>query len=368
MKCLTLIIKPTLLCNCACKYCITPQIIPRNKMSPHDIEVLCQKISNSAVYDSFTFIWHGGEPLLMGIDFYKEVFKIQKRILNKCKYQNTFQTNCTLINDDWMKFFIDNHLMISASLDGDKESHDANRIKKGKGTFDEVFKKILDLQSTRLLAGVVTVLSKTNIKNIKKILEFFSANNISTRLNPILPTERVLSNEEELGISAIEYADCLTTCFDEWMQGKYNDSNGKPLHIAPLTDIIHNILNPSRPHLCTFSGTCYNNFLGLNPLGDLYNCGRFCDIEEFKIANINDSFKNIDDIFETKKSLTKWHPAQSKDDRCLNCEWFPICNRGCPNSSYIFCGKVKNHDPYCDGYKKLFAHIYKYLKDELTDE
>lgn len=368
MSRLILIIKPTVLCNCSCKYCITPIDIPRNKIQISIIEQLCKKLFHSKKFNSFTFIWHGGEPLLMGIDFYKQVLGIQKKYLRQGTYVNTYQSNCTLIDDDWMEFFIENRIRVSTSLDGDKELHDANRIKNGKGTFDEILVRIKRLQEARLLAGVVTVLSKTNIQDTDRFLQFFAANNIPTRLNPILPSERVVSSEENMSITAIEYADCLIECFDRWMEGRYNNLLGKPLPIAPLTEIVYNFYHTERPRLCNFSGTCGNDFIAINPLGDLYNCGRFCDIDEFKIANIGDDFECIDDIFDLKNQLVQWNLSSEVENECSKCNWFKVCNRGCPNSSYLFHGKMENHDPYCEGYKKIFTHIYNYLNLNASNE
>lgn len=368
MSRLILILKPTVLCNCSCKYCITPTDIPRNRVKIGVIERLCEKLSRSKIYDSFTFIWHGGEPLLMGIDFYKQVLGVQRKFLRKGTYVNTFQSNCTLIDDDWMNFFIENRIRVSTSLDGDKELHDANRIRNGKGTFDETLERVKRLQDAGLLAGVVTVLSKTNIKFADRFLKFFAANNIPTRLNPILPSERVLSSEEDMSISAVEYADCLIECFDKWMKGEYNDAKGRPIPIAPLTEIVYNFYHTDKPRLCNFSGTCGRGFLAINPIGDIYNCGRFCDIDDFKVANIEDGFENIDDIIEVKNEMIKWNVCEAEKDECQDCEWFSVCNRGCPNSSYLFNGRIMDHDPYCVGYKKLFSHIYNHLKQNASNE
>ena len=361
MRQLTLIVKPTLLCNCACKYCITPQKVPSKKISEEIIELLCKKMSNSKVYDYFTFIWHGGEPLLMGVDFYKRVLSIQDECLGRGKFTNTFQSNCTLINDDWIDFFKVNKIRVSTSLDGDKDSHDINRIKNGKGTFDEIYANIKRLQSVNLFSGVVTVLSKTNVKQAPEFLKFFAANNIPARLNPILPAERMLNNDIDLSIDSTDYADCLITCFDNWIDGNYNTPEGKPLRIAPLTDIVYNIYSKRGTRLCVFSESCSDNFMAINPIGDLYNCGRFCDIEGYKVANIFDDGASIDSIIEKKKLLTRWNVPSTADDACRECKWYSICHRGCPNSSYIFSGRIMEKDPFCEGYKKLFTHIYDRL-------
>lgn len=361
MKRLTLILKPTVLCNCSCRYCITPTNIPKSKMDIELFEDFCKKLSKSSIYDYFLFIWHGGEPLLMGVTFYEKVILIQNRYIKGKTAINTFQSNCTLINPEWMDFLKRYKIRVSTSLDGDKELHDANRIKNGKGTFDETIERIKWLQQEKLLAGVVTVLSKNNINHVDRFLKFFSENNISTRLNPILPSERVVSMEEDLSITPEQYAECLIHCYDQWTNGeyKYNDRN---IGIAPLNEIIYNMFNEKRPRLCNFSGNCADSFLSINPIGDLYNCGRFCDIEEFKIANVRDDFESIDDIFEKKRSLIKW---DSESDNCNKCEWKSICNRGCPNTSYLIDGAIKDKDPYCSAYKQLFNYIYNHLKASL---
>ena len=368
MSRLILILKPTVLCNCSCKYCITPTNIPKNKIQVEVIEQLCLKLSKSNKYNAFTFIWHGGEPLLMGINFYKRVLEIQKKYLRKGSYLNTYQSNFTLIDDDWMNFFIENRIRVSTSLDGDKELHDANRIMNGKGTFEDTLIRIKRLQKEGLLAGVVTVLSKTNIKYTDRFLRFFAENNIPSRLNPILPSERVISNEDDMSITPLEYADCLITSFDKWIQGEYNTPLGQPLPIAPLTEIVYNFYHANKPRLCNFSGNCGDGFLAINPVGDLYNCGRFCDIEEFKIANIQEDFNNIDEIFLKKNKLLSWNNINCEEDECKHCEWFSVCNRGCPNSSYLFNNKILSHDPYCEGYKKLFSHIYSCLRFFTSNE
>ena len=260
-----------------------------------------------------------------------------------------------------MSFLKRYRIRISTSLDGDKELHDANRIKNSKGTFDETIERIKWLQQEKLLAGVVTVLSKNNINHVDRFLKFFSENNISTRLNPILPSERVVCMEEDLSITPEQYAECLIHCYDQWTNGefKYNDRN---IGIAPLNEIIYNMFNEKRPRLCNFSGNCADSFLSINPIGDLYNCGRFCDIEEFKIANVRDDFESIDDIFEKKRLLIKW---DSESGDCNKCEWKSICNRGCPNTSYLIDGAIKKKDPYCSAYKQLFNYIYNHLKTSL---
>ena len=359
-KRLTFIIKPTDLCNCSCKYCITPYDIPKVKMSIETFTTLCKKLSNNTLYDDYLFIWHGGEPMLMGVDYYKQALNIEKKYLKS--YNNTFQSNCTLLNDEWFEFLSANKIRVSTSLDGNQRYHDVNRLKDGKGTFDIVFSNITKLQELKLLAGVVTVLSKTNIEHLDEILQFFAGNKISTRLNPILPSDRVLDSEDDLSITPNEYADCLIKCFDNWVNESY--SGGDKINIAPFSEIVYNMFHTEKPRLCVYSGRCYENFIAINPYGDLYNCGRFCDILQYKIANINDDF-NWHDLFEKKQQLMQWSRNDETND-CMHCEWKHLCNSGCPHSSYIYNGRIIGKDPYCEANKKLFSHIYTVLKEQLN--
>jgi uncharacterized protein len=323
-------------------------------------EELCKKLSANAKYDSFYFVWHGGEPLLLGIDFYNKCIKIQETYFEKKSFFNTFQTNCTLIDSEWISWFKERNIKISASLDGNKEVHDINRIKNGKGTFDEIFQIIQILKQNNLLSGVVAVLSKTNINHINEIIEFFAKNEISPRLNPILPSERVLNKSKDLNITPDEYADALIQCFDIWFNNKL--LCGKKISIEPLEEIIYNFFNSEEPNLCAFSKNCSEHFIAMNSIGDLYNCGAFCDISKFKIANIYDNI-SWEEIFNKKAELLKWN-IQVKDD-CCNCKWLRICNRGCPNISYLYDGVIKDKDPYCKAYKKIFEYLYNHVKMEI---
>lgn len=331
-------------------------------MTLNVVRILCERLSLSKLYDDFVFIWHGGEPMIMGVEFYESVIHIQSTILRK-KFVNTFQSNCTLINDTWISFLKKYDIKVSTSIDGDEELHNINRIRGNKGTFAEVIRNVKRLQEENLLAGVVTVLSRQNIDKIDRILNYFSSAKISTRLNPILPCERV-EGQPDLSIEPIEYADALIKCFDHWVDGQYPE--GEKIMIAPLTDIIYNMTHDSKPRLCNFSGTCGDSFIAINHNGDLYNCGRFCEIDDYKIANIQE-INSIDEIIEKKKMLIRWHINDDKADECANCEWFKICNRGCPNTSYLYYGKVANKDPYCEAYKKLFSHIYSRITSEFYE-
>ena len=317
-------------------------------MTLDTFEELCKKISLSKLHDSIYFIWHGGEPLLLGRYFYDECFRIEEKYFKRENIVNTFQSNCTLIDGEWISWLKEKNIKVSTSLDGDKERHDINRIKEGKGSFDDTFTKIKALKEHNLLNGVVTVVSRTNLNHLDYILKFFSENGIITRLNPIMPSPNAL---DELSITPEEYANALIKCFDNWFDSKY----GEKYIIAPLNEIIHSFFSSDKPQLCNFSGDCSNNFIAMNPVGDLFNCGRFSDIEKYKIANIKDNI-SWDSVFEKKGDMICWDESVLND--CNDCRWYQICNKGCPNTSFLFHGKIRDKDPYCIAYKMIFEHLY----------
>lgn len=357
MRKLTIIIKPTNLCNLSCGYCIVPEKVLRKQMSILTFEELCNKLSYSKIYDYF--IWHGGEPMLMGTSFYEEVLAVQTKTLFG-QFRNTFQSNCSLIDDKWMAFLKKYGIKVSTSIDGPEELHNTNRLIGKRGSFSIVYNNVKQLQKENLFSGAVTVLSKNNIFDIDKIIDFFASEKINTRLNPLLPCDRV-GLQSNLCINPELYANALIHCFDKWIDGCYQ--GGEHITIAPLTDIVFNITHESNPRLCIFSESCSDSFLGINPNGDLFNCGRFSDVEAFKIANITE-IECVDDVIEKKHKLIDWHLDEAQDN-CRNCNWLKICNRGCPNVSYLYYGRVLDKDPYCEAYKKVFSHIYDRLRVEL---
>ena len=174
------IVKVTHSCNLDCIYCYTN---PKAEKGIMDFETLENMIIKFSVANNqnqpIKFIWHGGEPLLAGLDFYKKVFEIQERI-PEYDFINDIQTNGTLLNEEMLQFFSEYEFRIGISLDGYQNTHDANRhYKNGKQSFNDVFEGYLAARKNGTGSGVICVVNENTANNIYEIYQFFKQNKIS---------------------------------------------------------------------------------------------------------------------------------------------------------------------------------------------
>ena len=333
----------------ACKYCYANSG-PSNYLKM-DNETLYNTIEKPLKYfgkkQTFGFIWHGGEPLLMGIDFFKKVVDIQKPFVeNGFRIKNSIQTNLTNINEDYVNFFKENKFSIGFSLDGPKYLNDQTRVMpNGSGSFDIIMDKISLLRKNGVKVGALCVVTKTNVLHPKEVYEFFKENKIGVKFNPMFISGRAT---KKYAITPQEYGEFLIKIFDLWLSDK------NKIWISNFYDYIKSILT-NRPVGCIFTKYCSNNFFSVTPTGDVLPCGRWDDSPEFKYGNINtDSMVEILASPKRKKLLLRNYHISKK---CRSCEFVNICNGGCPYIAYKFYGNIYERDYYCEAYKMIFSHI-----------
>src|SRR3989344_2667671 len=201
-KALAVIAKPTHACNIACKYCYIDPKAEAGSMSQQILSQSIEKVSDYA--DSSHWIWHGGEPLLMGLDFYKTIKDIQDFYRQRGKrFTNGIQTNATLLTNEFLNFFEKTQdFHIGTSIDGPRELHNASRIyQSGKGSYDEVMRGI-NLMKKRnrhklnghnrngVGGGAICVISKVNVDYPQELYDFFKSQSINVKFNPIIESGR----------------------------------------------------------------------------------------------------------------------------------------------------------------------------------
>ena len=367
---LTVIVKTTHDCNLGCVYCYTNPNAEKGIMDSNDLFNMINKISeNNREAGSSHLIWHGGEPLLPGIDFYKEIINIQenvKKIIKGHKYRNSIQTNGTLLNSEFLDFFQEQKFKIGLSLDGNEYTHNLNRhYKDGSTSFDDVFSAITELKKRKMGRGVICVLNKNTASNLKEIYRFFKDNEIYPQMNVQIPSGRALDNKE-LGLTPREFGESMIKLFDMWFY-----DNSKPIiEIDPFADIIKNLSNyrnknkdDEYPTGCSFRNNCANSFISVTPGGNVYPCGRFAGDSKFYMGNINKG--SIEEILssDVHQKFLKRHDEGIKS--CKPCEYKPICNSGCPDNAFLFHENILTKDGYCEGYKMLFKYIENAVKKQI---
>jgi uncharacterized protein len=351
---LSLIIKVVSTCNLACRYC-DANTHSNRRVSLDTVSHIIKKALDYA--DRVEFIWHGGEPLLMGIQFYEKVVELQKRYRREGQtIMNSLQTNGTLISQEWVDFFKANDFKVGVSLDGPPEVHNANRIfRNGQGSFEQVMRGIRLLKENGVEFGVLAVITKETVRlGAKKFLDFFIENGIFSigilRQRPALIIGRTDAlPREEFDKFAIEL-------FDYW----YSLDDPR-IRIREFDAILSRILS-ARSGVCIFNGDCVGKYLGITPVGDVYHCDKFMFDERYKLGNVREqTFEEMLNPMNPKLIRIRLEFEGTK--KSISCKYSKICNYGCPEDRYVF-SKVYNEEGTC-GWCNVIDHIYKRVMKDL---
>lgn len=300
----------------------------------------------------------------MGLEFYELIKDIQSFYTKKGKrFSNSIQTNGTLITNELLDFIEETgDFHIGMSLDGPKDIHNKTRVyKDGKGSFKDVMGAV-DLIKKRkkcVGGGVICVITEQNINNPKKLYEFFKSENINVKFNPLIKSGRAEENLEELGITPKQYGNFLLKLWEIYNEDVQKEKK-VTIDIDPFMNVIGN-LETKKAIGCNYSVSCMDSFISISPNGDIYPCGRFDNIQEFYMGNIQKH--TIKEVLnsEIHKSLRK--RGLETVTGCGNCNFGKICNAGCMHNAYCN-GDVFGKDPYCSSYITLFKNMENVLNIE----
>lgn len=361
---ITAIIKPTHNCNLDCRYCYIEKSAEDGTMNTVTLENSIKKIIeyNNRIRKSTHFIWHGGEPLLMGVDFFRKVYTLVQKYRMELSVKNSIQSNGTLITDELIQFSMDvNDFNIGLSIDGPAKLHNTTRpYKNGKNSFDDVYRAIKRMKKFGYSKGigVIVTLSQYNLPYMDELYSFFKENRINFKINPIITAGKARNCFENMAITPLDYAKAMIELFDLWFyEEEYH------IYINPLAFIVGNIMTGT-PIGCHFKRTCRNSFISIGPLGDVYPCGRFDGSFEFKLGNINKT--NLEEIFASEVYTKLQCRVPEMIDECKQCEFMKICNAGCFHNALITTGSIMEKDNFCTGYKMIFRHINAAITNEIN--
>jgi uncharacterized protein len=352
------------LCNLRCTYCYyleKKSLYPGSNIplitKPLLEKYVIQHIS-ATTDDLIFFSWHGGEPMLAGKDFYKTAVQFQKKHLPSGKrILNGIQTNGTLIDEEWCRFFADENFIIGISLDGPGELHDQNRRDPGGLTsLEKVMNGHRQLQRHGINPEILCVVNSVNVKNPLVVYDFFrrlGAEYIT--FLPLVnrsddPSEPVSKNS----VPAQDFGEFLSVVFDEWVEKDIGKIKIQIFEEAARTAF-------KQEHtLCIFKKNC-GGVPVVEHNGDFYSCDHFVN-EDHRLGNISEHpLEYYLDSPEQKrfgeaKSLTL--PRY-----CLECEVKEMCNGECPKNRFINSPDGEPGLNYlCSGYKHFFNHIRPFVE------
>lgn len=344
-------------CNIDCSYCYFRQKEEGkscdNKMND---QVLRSLIENTCKNQkTVEFIWHGGEPLLAGIDFYRDVVEYESNwSKNGREIFNSIQTNGTLINESWVSFFSANNFAVGISIDGPAQFHD--RVRKncdGEGSLEKTLKATHLIKESNILSDVICCVSSVNCDFPETVSDFFVESGIKK-----LKFLQVQGRDKKgcllpYSITADQYANFLINIFKKWIE-----LDDPEVEIREINSILNLMLGGDYRE-CVFAGECYKYFT-VYPDGSIYGCDSLPKVESLSFGHISEGVDKIEDSFNFINFKKRTSELKTE---CVSCEWFHICRGGCLQDWWpdIFQSNTKNL--FCEGLKKIFSNFQKTLYD-----
>jgi uncharacterized protein len=384
------------ICNLDCKYCFflsKEALYPGSKFRMADdvLEAYVRQLLESQQTPEVTIAWQGGEPTLMGLDFFRQVMTLVQQYARPDQTVNhTMQTNGTLLDDEWGHFLAEHSFLVGLSLDGPSDMHDAYRVDKGgKGTFDQVMAAARLLKRHKVEFNILCTVHAANGDHPLEVYRFFR-DEVKTQFIQFIPIieratpellpianqgwgdysgETVINAEElpiaksakrplyttegslvtERSIKPKQWGQFLIAIFDEWVRRDVGQV------FIQLFDSTLGSWVGSGASLCIHRETC-GDALALEHNGDLYSCDHFVE-PNYRLGNIKDQH-----MIELVASDQQRKFGNDKRDTlpryCRECEVRFACNGGCPRNRFIQTPDGEEGLNYlCTGYKAFFKHV-----------
>ncbi len=339
---ITLIVKPTHACNLDCPYCydkvnrITPQ--HSGKMTIETIDKLLAVFGDS----THCWTWHGGEPLLMPLEFYEDA---NTRIANYNNIQLTMQTNGILITEQTIEMFKKFNIHPGFSFDGIKNEFTR------KNTARLMMTKLL-LEKHGIASGPIMLLTPQNIDDIIPEYEYFKRLQMPVQMNVVYS---VIENPNAIPIVPERFAQAICDFFDYWIMDTY-----KPAPSRLCETYIYRLLNGG--HSFCGDQDCIGKWFGVHPDGTLMPCGNDWQ-EDMTFGNIHE-YTSVEEIMEHPNFIRFKAETRELLDSCKECPFFYACHGGCyavAYNNYGHCKKPSAGD--CSATKIIFTHIFNRIKD-----
>lgn len=365
------------ICNLACDYCYylekhhlyKDNALKNYTMSDELLERFVQHYIASQTMPQVLFTWHGGEPLMRPLSFYKKVVALQKQYAGGRTIDNCIQTNGTLLTDEWCKFFKENNWLVGVSIDGPQEFHDEYRKNKaGAPSFNKVMQGIRLLNKHGVEWNAMAVVNDYNADYPLEFYHFFKS--IGCRYIQFTPVvERLVSHADgrHLGsladqgdypvapfsVSAQQWGKFLCAIFDEWVR---NDVGQYYIQLFDTT--LANWVG-EQPGVCTMAKQCGHAAV-MEYNGDLYCCDHFV-FPEYKLGNIyQDSLTKM--VYSEKQLAFGSAKERSLPTQCRECNYLFACNGECPKNRFIETDEPNKPLNYlCKGYYQFFEHAAPYM-------
>ena len=352
-------------CNLACSYCY---YLDKNRLfsapgiqrMPDDLlEIYIKQHIQASSEETIFFSWHGGEPTLAGLSYFRRIAELQKKHLPDNRFViNGIQTNGTLLNEEWCQFLKKENFIVGISIDGPEQFHSANRFREdGTSGFDETLRGYRLLKSFQIPCEILCVVNARNVVCPLEVYRFFKG--LNAEFLTFIPLVERLSPESdrvsERTVSARAFGEFLCAIFDEWK----TEDIGK-VKVQIFEEALRTAFEMEHS-LCVFKPVC-----GRVPVvehnGDFYSCDHFVD-PKYLIGNVQE--KSLAEMLESpEQKAFGYAKLDSLPNYCLSCDVRSMCNGACPKDRFIETPDGKPGLNYlCEGYKLFFNHCKPFVEE-----
>ena len=361
-------------CNLRCKYCYYLEKAhlyrnaPARVMSDELLERFVQEYIQAQTMSQVLFTWHGGEPLMRPLSFYRKAVALQERYAFGRQIDNTIQTNGTLLTDEWCEFFKEHNWLVGISIDGPQEFHDEyRRTASDKPSWQKVMRGIRLLRKHGVEWNAMAVVNDFNAGYPLEFYHFFKEMGAKyIQFAPVV--ERMAAHSDgrhlatlvdqecpvaDFSVSPAQWGDFLCAIFDEWVR---HDVGQTYVEIFDCT--LANWVG-ERPGICVYAKECgHAGVMGFN--GDVYSCDHFV-FPEYKLGNIRDRTL-VEMLYGEQQRQFSCIKHASLPKQCKECEWEFACHGECPKNRFV-------NDRYgnpglnylCSGYRHFYEHVAPYM-------
>ncbi len=353
------------LCNLRCTHCF---YLEKNRLYP-DEEHWCMP---EKVLDRFTklyihsqpegtqevqFAWQGGEPTMLGVDFFRHALELQQKYVRpRMRIGNALQTNATLIDDEWAAFLAENDFLVGFSIDGPQRLHDRYRLDaKGEGSFAPAMRALEAMKRHKVEFNTLTCVQNENAESPEEIYRFLR-DEVGTTFMQFIPivepgTDGGLSAET---VSGEQWGKFLCGVFDTWL----HEDVGKVF--VQHFDMLLGIVAGYPSSLCVHSPVC-GRALAVEHNGDVYSCDHFVT-PEHRLGNVlaDTLAYTVDGEFQTRFGRAK---SESLPKQCRECKYLRLCYGGCPcNRLATTADGEPGLNAVCAGYRMFYEHALPVLQ------
>lgn len=357
-------------CNLGCSYCYYQDKVrlydEHSYLSMDCLEKVIKEYIDINASEQIVFDWHGGEPLLLGLDYLKKIVEIQRKYRGNKHIYNTIQTNATLLTADFAAFFKENNFLVGVSIDGPQDIHDKFRKDKGGNpTFLKVMRGVELLHRYAVDFNTLTTISKAGEGRGLEVYSFLK--NIGSHYMQFMPVYEYVDSKNNIAspddkqsalaswsVSPIEYGKFMCDIFDCWVR---NDVGSYFVNLFDSTLANYCGMNPGT---CVYSETCGANAV-MEHNGDIYPCDHFV-YPRYKLGNVKES--SLREIVSSENA-TRFgiDKRNSLPAQCLRCEYYFACHGECPKHRFAMSDKNESGlNSLCEGLYYFFSHVDPYMQ------